>query len=666
MSGAPGFAIIDVETSGMDASARVIELALIATDSAGRIIEERSTLLRADGSSGDRFAKQVHKISDEDLVGMPDFADVWDDFAALLNGRIVIAHNAKFDARMLCYELQRCDRQGLANFACTMELAYRLGLARRKTRTTEGLSARLSELVVRRKLRVSVRHRALGDARACHALLVDSLTHFPTQTRQWLAEHTPQTLLEGAYQTPSRALPSESSPNDRPPIFLVDAANVGAVDDHGREKKDYQDRGVWELSNYLDLRKCLESEVPNAIVLAFFDWSSIGRVVAYDRPSLEYDAARPPSDPYHLVAIRAPKGHDLKADPIMIQLAKNHDCFIITNDRFADHDLSGWNHHSRQVRFSRDSFGGFVFKMRADDSPSLVTVIMRESFVTLSAHEENRIRQDLVAEASAIVEDHIARSQRRITSTRRTRWLQRTKVRDRRVTTYALRAYEWGKFKRAKNEYVSLVGRLVGGPGKWQLEWFRGYRPIEVIPDDVNSFGHQVSPVRFIELLGQLEVTRSGVKLCQARIAGTKDFSQVVETLVIDTRTRIKPTRGRADRELFLAAREPRSARLPEADTPVPDVVHLSPREAQLLLRQHGFIAVGRRLEVDPSDDRDGLVVSQVPGPSVYLSNGSTVVYVHAVASESPTERPRSLARWLWLALAVGVGVVAAAAGLFF
>jgi DNA polymerase-3 subunit epsilon len=94
---ATGFLVVDVETTGLGPKSRVVEVAWVHVSHRGSIGDSFSTLLYADGSSGTWPAKRVHGIRDDDLLDAPRFAEIESGFTRSLQGKILVAHNAKFD-----------------------------------------------------------------------------------------------------------------------------------------------------------------------------------------------------------------------------------------------------------------------------------------------------------------------------------------------------------------------------------------------------------------------------------------------------------------------------------------------------------------------------------------------------------------------------------------
>ena len=124
--------VLDTETTGLSPSLgdRVVEVAALR-------LENWRTVARFDqlvnpGRPISPEASRVNGIYDEDLVGQPTFAEIADDLLELMDGALLVAHNASFDADFLAAEfaisghlLESDDGScGLPNpWLCTMKLA---------------------------------------------------------------------------------------------------------------------------------------------------------------------------------------------------------------------------------------------------------------------------------------------------------------------------------------------------------------------------------------------------------------------------------------------------------------------------------------------------------------------------------------------------------------
>lgn len=113
---------LDTETTGLDGTAQIIELALV--DSAGRVVLE--TRVRPSiPVDPDAFA--VHGIHDAALASAPSWPEVIHQVKAAVAGRLVVIFNDEFDSRMVC---QTCaafgepvEWWGAVHTRCAMSLA---------------------------------------------------------------------------------------------------------------------------------------------------------------------------------------------------------------------------------------------------------------------------------------------------------------------------------------------------------------------------------------------------------------------------------------------------------------------------------------------------------------------------------------------------------------
>ncbi|MCT1613830.1 exonuclease domain-containing protein [Corynebacterium sanguinis] len=104
MSTTPGFAVIDLETTGFSASDRIIEIGLVLLDSSLAVESTWDTLVQPNRDIPNSF---VHGITATDVVKAPAFGEVAPQLAGLLTGRIPVAHNASFERRFLTMEFRR-------------------------------------------------------------------------------------------------------------------------------------------------------------------------------------------------------------------------------------------------------------------------------------------------------------------------------------------------------------------------------------------------------------------------------------------------------------------------------------------------------------------------------------------------------------------------------
>ena len=118
----PGFAVIDFETTGLFPTRhdRVVEVAVVHVDPTGEITGQWDTLINPNRDLG---PQHIHGIRAADILDAPTFEDIAPDLINLLDGRVVVAHNASFDAGFLIAELERVGHWPVFEKLCTMQLA---------------------------------------------------------------------------------------------------------------------------------------------------------------------------------------------------------------------------------------------------------------------------------------------------------------------------------------------------------------------------------------------------------------------------------------------------------------------------------------------------------------------------------------------------------------
>ncbi len=155
-------ACVDLETTGGNPlRSRILEIGLVTIDRDGSI-QEWSTLV----NPGARIPQAIAAFTglDDDMVrDAPAFEDVYRELLRRLEGRVFIAHNARFDYGFIKAELRRLDVRWQARTLCTVKLSRRL--------YPQHARHNLDVLIERHALGCEARHRALGDARVLRDLL---------------------------------------------------------------------------------------------------------------------------------------------------------------------------------------------------------------------------------------------------------------------------------------------------------------------------------------------------------------------------------------------------------------------------------------------------------------------------------------------------------------
>lgn len=156
------FAVIDLETTGFSSSDRIIEVGVVLADATGRVEKRWRTLVQPDRGFDNGF---VHGITASDLVDAPRFEDIALRLADLLNGRIIVAHNASFEKRFLSNEFAR------AGLKLPAEGSWLLDTMRAAKRILPGPSHKLAACLENIGVENEAAHTALADADATARLL---------------------------------------------------------------------------------------------------------------------------------------------------------------------------------------------------------------------------------------------------------------------------------------------------------------------------------------------------------------------------------------------------------------------------------------------------------------------------------------------------------------
>ncbi len=99
------FCAVDVETSGLYMGSRLVELGAVRFSVTGTIDEYHTLVDPMEPIQ--RGATDIHGITDEMVRGCPHPAEVVRDFGDYLGDAVFIAHNARFDVRVIGMELAR-------------------------------------------------------------------------------------------------------------------------------------------------------------------------------------------------------------------------------------------------------------------------------------------------------------------------------------------------------------------------------------------------------------------------------------------------------------------------------------------------------------------------------------------------------------------------------
>ena len=195
-------AFVDLETTGATASQdRITEIGIILVDDTG--VQEWSSLVNPETRiSG--FIESLTGISNEMVAEAPRFCDLASRVYKMLEGRIFVAHNARFDYAFLKQSFLREEIDFSAKTLCTVKLSRRLYPGHPKHN--------LDTLIERHGLKASGRHRALADAQLIHQFWEKIQATIPQETIQSAVKallgrpstptHIDLTMIDGLPESP--------------------------------------------------------------------------------------------------------------------------------------------------------------------------------------------------------------------------------------------------------------------------------------------------------------------------------------------------------------------------------------------------------------------------------------------------------------------------------
>ena len=196
-------AFVDVETTGGNANwHRVIEVGVVRA-CGGEILDEWSTLINPLAPIPASI-QSLTGIDSAMVIDAPVFADIAAELRERLDGRLFVAHNARFDYGFIRNEFRRIGVDLKSRVLCTVKLSRRLYPDARRHN--------LDAVMRRHGLECEARHRALGDARVLHLFLNELRREFTAadlsaavsaQLRQRsLPPHLPPASIEGIPDAP--------------------------------------------------------------------------------------------------------------------------------------------------------------------------------------------------------------------------------------------------------------------------------------------------------------------------------------------------------------------------------------------------------------------------------------------------------------------------------
>jgi len=197
-------AFVDLETTGASATKdRITEIGIVLVDADG--IREWSQLVHPQMRIP-LFIEQMTGISNDMVEHAPVFAEIAAEVSALLQNRLFIAHNARFDYSFLKNEFKRLGIDFKPAVLCTVKLS--------RTLYPQYRHHNLDSLIERHQLKAKERHRALADAQLIY------------QFWQHLAQSFSEAILQ---QTLQQLLKRSSLPSQIDPLLIHDLPETAGV-----------------------------------------------------------------------------------------------------------------------------------------------------------------------------------------------------------------------------------------------------------------------------------------------------------------------------------------------------------------------------------------------------------------------------------------------------
>ncbi len=157
----PRVVFLDLETTGASADRdRITEIGLLEVVD-GELVSEWSTLVDP-GCAIPPIISSLTGITDEMVADAPSFDEISAGLLERLEGRLLVAHNARFDYAFLRAEFRRLGIRFRSRVLCTVRLS--------RTLFPEHRHHNLDSVMERFGLSCAARHRALGDAQVVWAL----------------------------------------------------------------------------------------------------------------------------------------------------------------------------------------------------------------------------------------------------------------------------------------------------------------------------------------------------------------------------------------------------------------------------------------------------------------------------------------------------------------
>lgn len=159
-----GYAVVDLETTGLEPQDEaIIEVGVVLLDPRGREQLRWDSLVNPHRHPG---PTRIHAITPDDLTDAPELGILAPALAELLRGRVLVAHNIRFDASFLLPALRL--ELGAAALPHKIPQVCTMNWARSFIDTPSRSLVRCCQVC---GIELASHHRAIDDAAACAQLL---------------------------------------------------------------------------------------------------------------------------------------------------------------------------------------------------------------------------------------------------------------------------------------------------------------------------------------------------------------------------------------------------------------------------------------------------------------------------------------------------------------
>lgn len=177
------FAVVDVETTGLDPDAdRILQVAAVVVDASGHVVEEFETVVRPE--SPDEYehgAEHIHGISREMVEGGMPLRNALQNLLSVVDGRLLTAHNARFDMSFLRAESRRVGLEwNVSRYVDTLHLSRRTDSSGDRRHNLEALCEHYG--VTRERA-----HEASSDAKAAASILLKLIDELGAESASQLS-----------------------------------------------------------------------------------------------------------------------------------------------------------------------------------------------------------------------------------------------------------------------------------------------------------------------------------------------------------------------------------------------------------------------------------------------------------------------------------------------